>query len=210
MTPSVKRPKQQWPAVELPLGGGGEPKGPLPYWAIVTKELWELRLTKAQLVILCYIGYRARKDSVCWAEIKTIGHETRTHPDYVRWVINFLVYRGLVVKTRRPGHTNYLELAPKAEWLAAHKGEKPGAQPEFEETKEEATEKVLWCRLWELIPGAPRALYRKRMKLDRRKVDRVLTELENRVRRGKMTGPDALPPVENPAAIFEILWREFK
>jgi DNA-binding MarR family transcriptional regulator len=194
-----------WGSGQFRLVGGGKDAS-LPFWCIISADLDDLGLTKAQFRIVAHIARRCGRDGVCFSTVEEIGRVTRTHPVYVRWVVRHLVHRGLVVRTLRPGHTNYLELSDKAAWIAA--GGKPQRGPVEEDTSEAGT-KVLWERLWDLVPGAQRLRYQKRMKADPRKFERVLDELENRIKRGQSAGPDRLEPVQSNEAMMEVIWREF-
>lgn len=203
-------------------GSKGERQAPAPgvypYWGTISRELNEkLRLTKAEFRILFYIVGRAGKDSACICGVKRIAYETRTHPVYVRWIVRHLLQRKLIKRICRPGSTNELRPAGKAEWLLRfgqydEHGEwsykDDGAQPEFtyEETASESHIKILWDRAFAAIPNAPKALFDKRMKDEPELFERVLAEVEDRAKRGRMAGADRLPKLEDPLAYFNYTW----
>jgi hypothetical protein len=198
---------QENTAPSTPAPAGAER---LPYWANVSSEMDDLGLTKAEFRILSHILRRAGKDSVCDASVRTMARVTRTHPVYVRWIIRHLLKRKLIIRTIRPGRVNILEPAPKFEWLAVY-GPNAIARPrDYEETADEATAHVLWARLWEIMPGAPKARFDKNMKEDRHLFERVLADVEDRVKRGKGNRADSLPPVRDVTALWNFTWTEFK
>ncbi len=65
----------------------------LPYWGIISRELDDLGLTKAEFRIFCHVLRRAGASGACRDKIRTLARVTRTHPDWARWVIAKLVGR---------------------------------------------------------------------------------------------------------------------
>jgi hypothetical protein len=182
----------------------------LPYWAVITRELDELGLTKAEFRIVCHIARRQGKNGVCNAGIESIARWTRTHPVYVRWVLRHLIQRKLVIRTCRAGRTNYLRLADKFEWLNRYGPDADQVKTRYEETAGLAQKQVLWARVWETIPNAPKSLFEARMKEDPQLFEAALDEVENRVKRGNMKGPDRLSNITNPLGYFHYIWETWK
>lgn len=162
---------------------------------------------------MCHILRRFgdnRNNRKCDAGVKSIGRITRTHPVYVRWVIRHLIQRKLVVRLIRPGRTSVLEPALKYQWLAKNGPDADQPSEAYEETADEASEHVLWARLWVCIPQAPRAPFAKQMKEDRWLFERVLAETEDRIKRGRSKGSDSLGPLVNPRGYWNYTWEQFK
>lgn len=187
--------------------------GILPYWAIVTNEFNDLGLTKAEFRVMSYIACVAGPPRyVCFAKVETIARETRTNPVYVRWIIRHLVHRRLVEKMQRPGKTCELRLADKLKWLAMHGQDADQVHAPYEESKDEAMEKIVWERLWTICPGAPKARYEKLYKEDPNLFEAVLADVEHRVKRAKdpRLAADRLRPVDNVWGLFQFTWDSWK
>jgi hypothetical protein len=175
----------------------------LSYWAIVSREARSLGLTKGEFTIWMNIASHAGKDGFCKCSVATLARETRTHPVYVRWLIRHLLKRKLVLRYMRPGEPNWYRLADKLSWLKDHG---LGGPRTYEETAGEAADHVFWGQIWEVIPNAPRALFKRRMAQDRAKFNQVLARVRARVQRGDMMGSDALPELKSALAYFHWCW----
>src|ERR1700678_3320543 len=203
------------PAAKTETGGmrqfdtGSEPKADrVPWWGLVSRELDDLGLTKAEVRIFCHILRRAGYEK-CTAGNRSIARVTRTHPVYVRWIIRHLLKRKLIIRIVRPGRTNQLEPHPKYEWLARYGGDADSPSQPYEETKDEAANHVLWSRVWTVMPGAPKAPFEKRMKENRRLFESVLAEVEDRIKRGNSKYGDSLSRVRNPVGYFNDTWERW-
>ena len=185
-------------------------KGALQYWAIISNELDDLGLTKAEFRIFCHICRRAGPPRfVCNAGNRSIARITRTHPDYVRWVVRHLVQRRLLVRVPRPGRTTELHPADKFAWLNKHGTDADKVNTAYEETAGESVYNILWSRLWTVMPGAKKARYEKRMKENPILFESVLAEVEDRVKRGKTASADSLSPIRDAVGLFEYTWSSF-
>lgn len=188
-----------------------KPEGFLAYWAIITPELDDLGLTKAEFRIFCHILRRAGPPRyVCYAGIRKIAEITRTHPVYVKWVIRHLVHRKLILRTKRPGQTSELRPAEKFSWLNAREVDRTFFG--YEERPQEAAENILWQRLWNIIPDAKKIRYEKRMREHPRIFESVLADVEERVKRGSSSSryySDRLPAVRDTTGLFEFTWKKF-
>jgi hypothetical protein len=182
----------------------------LPYWCIMTRELDDLGLTKAEFRIFCHVCRRAGSRGACTDKIRTLAKVTRTHPDWARWVIQKLVERKLLVRTRRPGETNILEPCAKLEWLAKYGTDADKVPSAYEETKSDIANARLWSRLWAVIPDAPKTPFQAQLNRDPWLFERVLAEVENRIKRGERVGADHLNPVKNPRGMWNYTWKQFE
>jgi hypothetical protein len=200
----------KWPAQPALLLDKGVPGEMLEYWAIISRELRELPLTKAERAIFQNIISRAGLTSHCSASVATLARETRTHPDYTRWTIRRLIRRGLVIRRAVPGHANILVPANKLAWLQDRKPTDIGLPTGPEETAAEAARMELWEKTLDLMPDAPKALMDSRMTEYRRKYERVLADVAQRVKRGQPGRADGLPEVKDVRALFEDTWGRFK
>jgi len=179
---------------------------------MVSKEFDELGLTKAEFRIFCHISRRAGPpDFLCHAGIKSMARITRTHPDYVRWIIRHLIGRKLILRIKRPGQSSHLRLCDKFSWLAKYGTDADKVDTSYEETAGESAVAILWGRLHAVLPTAPRVRYEKRMKEHRHLFESVLAEVEHRVKRGQSGrySSDKLDLVKDPAGLFEFTWKQF-
>lgn len=186
--------------------------GVKPFWCINTPELDELGLTKAEFRIFQHISRRAGPPHwICYAGIKSMARITRTHPDYVRWVIRHLIQRKLVLRVKRPGQSSHLRVADKMAWLAKHGMDADQVSTAYEETAAESAVQELWGRLWKLIPTAPKIRYERRMKENRHLFESVLADVEERVKRGASPrySADRLGAVKDVVGLFEFTWTKF-
>lgn len=189
-----------------------KPDGTLPYWGIISQDLDELGLTKSEFRIFAHVLRRAGPPRyVCNAGNRSISRITRTHPDYVRWVIRHLVKRKLLLRVVRPGQSTELRPCDKFAWLERHCRDADAVDTSYEETAGESQTQILWSRLWALVPGAPKARYERKMKDHPSVFESVLAEMENRVARGSNPrfSADRLAPVRDTAGLFEFTWKKY-
>jgi hypothetical protein len=185
-------------------------------WGTISKELDELgrysdvpNLTKAERAIFSHVLRTAGDEGVCNRGVKSLARITRTHPKYVRYVVARLVRKALLEKMVIPGKESELRPCRKIPWLTDHSG-RAGAGV-IEEDSQEASWKVVWDRLREMMPGMAPLRYRKLFEQHPAVFERVVEDLEERVKRGRdpRYAADRLPPVQDVVKYFERTWQMF-
>lgn len=217
-SPEGAKGKFQYP----PSPDDGKPSPP--YWAKMSREFDELLIsrgfTKTDREIILHVLRRESDERGCDSGQRDFAKFTRTHPDYVRHRMKYLVARGLIKRYPRPGRTSVLRVADKFEWLRANPLDgKKRPLPPPEESREEAKRKIrneLWMRIWALPGGekAPRRPFEQMMDKNLAVFENVLNEMEDRVKRGlpenrERQGPNALREVKNVVGMFIVLFGEW-
>jgi hypothetical protein len=190
-------------------------------WVIPSREFDELLVnhgfTKTDREIMLHVARRESIERGCDAGLADLAHFTRTHKDYVRHRLKYLVARGIILRVRRPGDSSVLRLVDKFTWLNANPlqpGKRPIPPPE--ESADEVKRKILWERIWQ-IPGgygAARKTFQAMMDQNLPVFEAVVSEMENRVKRSlpeneQIYGPDSLPAVKNFAGMFVDLFNRW-
>lgn len=179
-------------------------------WGLVSNSLNRLGLHKGAFRVFCYILCRAGEKGVCYAAVGTIARETHTHPVYVRHLVRYLVRKKLILRHCRAGRTNAWKVTPKWEWIKAHGYKVADVSTRYEESAGEVVMHVLWARIWETIPNAPKALFEKRIKQHPELFERCLCEVEERTRRGHDPRQvhDRLSKLNSPLKWFNYWWAQ--
>jgi len=181
-------------------------------WFFCSREFDELlirwRFPKTLREVMLHIGRRESEDRGCDEGCKGIAHWTRTHKDHVKRVIRRLVRAGLVTRLRRPGDTSVLRISDKIEWLrknppGATIGPPPGPE-ELDADLPGLRRRELWDRVLAFAPLAPFAPFKRMMDKNIDLFEKVLDEVEDRIKRGAdpRRGAERLSPVGNPVGLF--------
>ena len=187
--------------------------GPLPYWAIISKEYRDLGLTKSEFAVFGNIISRAgwnkkhRCVGVCRAGTRRIADDTHTRPDYVRWVVRHLLFEGLLTRVVNPGRASELRPVDKIAWLAQHPHGRAHQVKGYEETADESRLTILWHRLWILLPTAKKIRYERRMKEDALLFESCIIELEDAVLREEHQARTSRGQIKDRVALFEFFWK---
>lgn len=148
---------------------------------------------------------------VCIAGTRRIAVETRTHPDYVRAIVRYLKRVGLITRVFNPGAGRRTELRPvdKFAWLKANPhGIADRATFQFEETSQEVSVIMMWRRLFDLLPGARKIRYERRMKMNPKVFLSVIEELEDTKRQDGNADRTGKERIRDWVGFFEYTWRK--